>query len=324
MRMSKFGLVKVLVVLAVVGVALPQAGCASSKEKNRMKVLRAENADLTQRTNALQGQVADAQSQSDMRGAELQQTQYELAENQRRAQEAEANKAAAMARANALAQQQDEALVVLEEHQRQQSELVARLERENQEKRQLAMALEMERAQRARLAAQPRQPSRSEKLYRGDSAELVAFQRDLQSRLSSQGINAPVEIRTASDGQRRVAVVLPDAFKAGKATLAYNADAVTTVVRLGQLVQADYPNSTISIEGHTDSDPIRRSNWRSNEHLSEARAQHVAKLLADTGIQGGRLESIGRGARQPIERGSTKRAKSANRRVELFIDPRSN
>ena len=322
MRMSKLGLVKVLVVLAVVCVALPQTGCASSKEKNRMKVLKAENADLTHRTSMLQGQVADAQSQSDMRGAELQQAQYELAENQRRAQEAEANKAAALARANALAQQQDEALVVLEEHQRQQSELVARLEREHQEKRQLEMALLAER-NRAR-SAPARQPSRRESVFRGDSPELVAFQRDLQRRLSSQGINAPVEIRTASDGQRRVAVVLPDAFKAGKATLAYNADAVTTVVRLGQLVQADYPNSTISIEGHTDSDPIRRSNWRSNEHLSEARAEHVAKLLTDTGIQGGRLEAIGRGARQPIERGSTKRAKSANRRVELFIDPRSN
>ncbi len=322
MRMSKLGLVKVLVVLAVVCVALPQTGCASSKEKNRMKVLKAENADLTQRTGMLQGQVADAQSQSDMRSAELQQTQYELAENQRRAQEAEANKAAAMARANALAGQQDEALVVLEEHQRQQAALVARLERENREKRQLELALIAER-NRAR-AAPARAPNRPETIFSDeDSKQLTAFKRDLQRRLSSQGVNAPVEIRTASDGQRRVAVVLPDAFKAGKATLAYNADAVTTVVRLGQLVQADYPNSTISIEGHTDSDPIRNSPWDSNEHLSRARAEHVAKLLTDTGIQGGRVESIGRGARQPIERGATSRAKSANRRVELFIDPRA-
>jgi flagellar motor protein MotB len=320
MRMSKLGLVKVLVVLAVVCVALPQTGCASSKEKNRLKVLKAENADLVQRTGMLQGQVADAQSQSDMRSAELQQAQFELAEKDRRAQEAEANKAAAMARANALASQQNEALVVLEEHQRQQAALVARLERENEEKRQLELALLAER-NRARPVAAPQ--GRPETIYGGDSKELVAFQRDLQRRLSSQGVDAPVEIRTASDGQRRVAVVLPDAFKAGKATLAYNADAVTTVVRLGQLVQADYPNSTISIEGHTDSDPIRRSNWQSNEHLSRARAEHVAKLLTDTGIQGARVEAIGRGARQPIERGATPRAKSANRRVELFIDPRA-
>ena len=75
-----------------------------------------------------------------------------------------------------------------------------------------------------------------------------------------------------------MAVVLPDAFPSGKATLAYNPRAVKAVVGLGKMIRDHYPSSGVMVEGHTDSDPIRKSSWGTNENLSRARAgQHAAR-----------------------------------------------
>ena len=47
----------------------------------------------------------------------------------------------------------------------------------------------------------------------------------------------------------------------------------------------------------------------------------MQKLLSDTGIASTQINVAGLGAAQPIERGNTARAKSRNRRVEIFIAP---
>jgi flagellar motor protein MotB len=78
----------------------------------------------------------------------------------------------------------------------------------------------------------------------------------------------------------------------------------------------------VRVEGHTDSDPIKRSDWGTNERLSEARAQAVRTLLENAGVTAGAITTAGYGAGQPLEPGATTRAKSRNRRVEIFLAPR--
>jgi hypothetical protein len=78
------------------------------------------------------------------------------------------------------------------------------------------------------------------------------------------------------------------------------------------------PKMTIVIVGHTDSD----GNDVYNKRLSEARAAAVMQYLLEKGIQGGRMQAIGKGKSAPIADNKTDAGKAQNRRIEIeFTDP---
>lgn len=78
-----------------------------------------------------------------------------------------------------------------------------------------------------------------------------------------------------------------------------------------------YPNSTIQIVGHTDSD----GDAASNQQLSERRANAVADVLLDAGVPLSRIQTFGRGENQPVASNLDAIGKSKNRRVEIVILP---
>mgnify|MGYP002777638990 CR=1 FL=1 len=83
--------------------------------------------------------------------------------------------------------------------------------------------------------------------------------------------------------------------------------------RIANTIKSRYSSNSIRVEGHTDSDPIRRSKWGSNQALSEARAQAVERYLGSRGISTGRISAVGMGSTRP------KATKAASRRVEIVI-----
>jgi outer membrane protein OmpA-like peptidoglycan-associated protein len=76
-----------------------------------------------------------------------------------------------------------------------------------------------------------------------------------------------------------------------------------------------YPNTTISVQGHTDS--IGSAAY--NQRLSERRAEAVANYLENLGVRSSRLETIGYGKSQPRATNSTAEGRQLNRRVEIKI-----
>lgn len=78
-------------------------------------------------------------------------------------------------------------------------------------------------------------------------------------------------------------------------------------------IKRDHPGATIRVEGHTDSTPIRKSKWGSNQALSEARAQSVRRYLVSQGISGSSIEAVGMGSSKP------KSTAAASRRVEIVV-----
>jgi len=78
-------------------------------------------------------------------------------------------------------------------------------------------------------------------------------------------------------------------------------------------IKREFPNATIRVEGYTDSDPIRKSKFASNEALSLERARAVEKYLASKGIPSSRIEAVGMGSANP------KATKAASRRVEIVV-----
>lgn len=100
-------------------------------------------------------------------------------------------------------------------------------------------------------------------------------------------------------------------FDSGQATLKSSARKELDAV--ASRIKSRHSGRTVRIEGHTDSDPIRRSKWGSNEALSQARADAVRDYLVTKGISRSSISTLGMGASQP------KGSKAASRRVEVVI-----
>jgi chemotaxis protein MotB len=83
--------------------------------------------------------------------------------------------------------------------------------------------------------------------------------------------------------------------------------------RVASTIRRDYSGRSVRVEGHTDSDPIRKSKWGSNQALSKARADSVRDYLASKGISRSLIETVGRGSSEP------RKSKAASRRVEIVV-----
>lgn len=73
-----------------------------------------------------------------------------------------------------------------------------------------------------------------------------------------------------------------------------------------------YPETTIRVEGHTDT----RGNDVFNQQLSEHRAEAVRYALAQQGVDPRRIDAVGYGESQPISSSD-----AMNRRVNIVINP---
>jgi type VI secretion system protein ImpK len=81
----------------------------------------------------------------------------------------------------------------------------------------------------------------------------------------------------------------------------------------------DQLDGDIEVVGHTDNVPIRSLRYPSNWHLSRARAESVAKLLASDISQPARIHSDGRGSTEPLASNDTPEGRARNRRVEITL-----
>ena len=79
----------------------------------------------------------------------------------------------------------------------------------------------------------------------------------------------------------------------------------------------EYPNTTVQVIGHTDSD----GSAAYNQDLSQRRAQAVSSVLIGNGVAPSRIQAFGRGEDQPVATNLTAEGKAQNRRVEIVILP---
>lgn len=84
-------------------------------------------------------------------------------------------------------------------------------------------------------------------------------------------------------------------------------------------VLAKYGDTTIRVTGHTDNTGSRQY----NQTLSEKRAASVADYLATRQVDRSRMLVQGVSFDQPIADNATAEGRAANRRVELYILPRT-
>ena len=126
-----------------------------------------------------------------------------------------------------------------------------------------------------------------------------------------------IEVIEGPNGGATIVLASDITFRPGRADL--NRRAETTLREVARAIAESGGYSDIRIEGHTDSDPIRKSGWRDNEELSLARAERVRAFLVNQGVQDDGLQVEGYGAARPIASNQTKEGKARNRRVEIVV-----
>ncbi|WP_268800713.1 OmpA family protein [Pseudomonas huanghezhanensis] len=101
-------------------------------------------------------------------------------------------------------------------------------------------------------------------------------------------------------------------FDTGRAEL--KASANRTVLKVVQFLQLN-PKRVMRIEGYTDSTGDRQE----NRQLSQDRAQSVADVLVDLGIEEDRIQVEGYGDQYAVDANTSERGRAQNRRVEIVF-----
>jgi OOP family OmpA-OmpF porin len=105
-------------------------------------------------------------------------------------------------------------------------------------------------------------------------------------------------------------VALYISFDTGKATI--RPDSKPIIDQIVQMMKAN-EDLELGVEGHTDN----VGDAKSNQTLSENRAQAVAVAIVEQGIDAKRLSTAGYGQNKPIADNSSEEGRAKNRRVEL-------
>jgi outer membrane protein OmpA-like peptidoglycan-associated protein len=101
-------------------------------------------------------------------------------------------------------------------------------------------------------------------------------------------------------------------FDPGHAELKSSAN--RTVLKVVQFLQLN-PRRVVRIEGYTDSTGDRADNLK----LSRDRAQAVADVLTDLGVDEKRIQVEGYGQEFPVDANASERGRAQNRRVEIVF-----
>ena len=143
------------------------------------------------------------------------------------------------------------------------------------------------------------------------------------SALASQGASQPTGGRSTglegiggTNGSVRagdvvVSIVGDVLFDSGSNVL--KADAKRSLDQVASVLRARYPGHSIRVEGYSDSDPIKKSKWETNERLSGERAMAVEAYLVSKGISKDQIYYAGFGT------AIAKESKAKSRRVEIVV-----
>lgn len=159
-----------------------------------------------------------------------------------------------------------------------------------------------------------------EQALRDCDAQKAGLEQQLAAAPASSGFDNPdsgfeniggVDVSYGAGGEIIVGVAGDVLFDSGAVVL--KSSSKQTLDRVAGVLNSQYSGNVIRVEGHTDSDPIRKSKWRNNEQLSSERALAVEEYLVSKGVSNSRVYSAAFGSAKP------KGTKKDSRRVEIVI-----
>lgn len=156
---------------------------------------------------------------------------------------------------------------------------------------------------------------------KSELSELERAKRELEERLAKEISDKEVKVEMLEKGLT-ITFVAEVLFDSGKADL--KQDSFAKIDKVSNVLKGTVADLKVGVEGHTDNEPIRRSGWKSNWHLSAERALSVLSYLVDKGMAPERLSAIAHGEYKPVASNDTKEGRQKNRRVEIVVLPKVN
>lgn len=138
-------------------------------------------------------------------------------------------------------------------------------------------------------------------------------QKEMQASLQGTGI----EVQRLSDNTLNLN--MPSSITFGFDSSNITSQATSALDSVANVLNK-YPDSTITVTGHTDDKGA--DNY--NQNLSERRASSVSGYLSQHGVNGSRLSQQGMGERMPKMANTSEENRAQNRRVELAIVANNN
>lgn len=201
--------------------------------------------------------------------------------------------------------------------QKAMQDMLAYAQKQRQDIRRLTQDLDDSKEQLAALNAEAQ---RLESRLGGISQERIALQRrvDAQERLRTNAATVessflPSEARVYRQGDDVVISLLGIKFPSGRATVDAGSAALMEKVKRALVL---FPNATIVVEGHTDSN----GGDSTNLILSQDRADAVKKyLVTNFAVDAEKISSIGYGEARPVATNETAEGRTRNRRIDLVL-----
>jgi outer membrane protein OmpA-like peptidoglycan-associated protein len=143
----------------------------------------------------------------------------------------------------------------------------------------------------------------------GATGAVIGVYMDKQAEKMEKIENAEVE---------RVGEAIKVTFESG-ILFGFDSDALTpqsqeTIMKFAEILN-EYPDTHISIEGHTDN----RGTQEYNQRLSQRRADAVKNYLKMQKVDETRMMTLGQSFNRPIASNDTDEGRTKNRRVEMYI-----
>lgn len=119
-----------------------------------------------------------------------------------------------------------------------------------------------------------------------------------------------------------VFVSISDKLLFGSGQFKVTSEAKQVLAKVAKVVN-DKKDFEFMVEGHTDDDPISRTNIEDNWDLSAKRATSVVRILQNEyGVDPARMTAAGRGEYVPVASNDTSAGKAKNRRTKIVVLPK--
>lgn len=140
----------------------------------------------------------------------------------------------------------------------------------------------------------------------------------VQAKSETPPPDPPPKVEAEPEPQAGEQIVLPDQieFEFDQARIKQTPKTLETLEKLADLMKKHTHVTKLRIEGHTDN--VGRA--RHNEKLSKARADAVAKWLAQHDVEEKRLVTVGFGAKRPLKPNDSQVNRAQNRRTEYYVE----
>ena len=156
------------------------------------------------------------------------------------------------------------------------------------------------------------------------TSDRIELEKDLADIVEEEGAQEVVQIGKSGEGAITLELDSGAFFKPGGAELLDQAIPVLKSI-YEEFASPIYKKFNISIEGHTDDDPISSFKFPSNWDLSTGRASTVVRFMITEGMKKNRLKATGYGDTQPklpnrdAEGDPIVKNQVANRRVVMRV-----